>query len=85
MIHELKTWSQYYAAVESGAKKFELRKDDRGFNVGDVLVLTEVNSVDLRPTGRQCQRVIEYIVRDCEPFGLKKGFCILGIRDREDY
>ena len=39
--HDLKTWSPFYAAVASGAKTFELRKDDRNYSVGDVLLLRE--------------------------------------------
>ena len=38
-IHTLKTWPEQWDSVNSGEKKFEFRKDDRGFKVGDVLVL----------------------------------------------
>ena len=41
MIHELKIWPPYFDAVRSGEKTFELRKDDRGFKVGDFLALNE--------------------------------------------
>ena len=40
-IHELKIWPQYFDAIASGIKTFEVRKDDRGFAVGDTLVLKE--------------------------------------------
>jgi hypothetical protein len=39
--HELKTVAPHFAHVQSGAKRAEIRKDDRGFAVGDVLVLRE--------------------------------------------
>ena len=39
IIHELKTWPEAWAAVRDGRKRFELRRDDRGFAVGDVLLL----------------------------------------------
>lgn len=39
MIHELKTWPEFFDAVERGDKTFEVRLDDRGFQVGDELVL----------------------------------------------
>jgi hypothetical protein len=41
MRHELKCWPEYFHAIRSGRKKFELRKDDRGFAIGDLLVLRE--------------------------------------------
>ena len=40
-IHDLKTWPQYYQATVAGKKRFEFRKNDRDFQVGDVLVLQE--------------------------------------------
>lgn len=39
-IHELKLDLKYYYSVESGLKTFEIRKNDRGFTVGDTLALT---------------------------------------------
>ena len=37
--HRLKTWHPYFDAVKDGSKPFELRLDDRGFEVGDTLTL----------------------------------------------
>jgi hypothetical protein len=39
--HELKTWPVYFERLLSGEKTFEIRKDDRGFQAGDELVLQE--------------------------------------------
>jgi hypothetical protein len=39
--HDLKCWPAPFAAVLSGEKKHEIRVDDRGFAVGDVLHLRE--------------------------------------------
>ena len=41
-IHELKINDSFFEAVCSGAKPFEIRKNDRNFKVGDVLVLREI-------------------------------------------
>lgn len=40
-VHELKIWPVYYQAVRNGSKTFELRKNDRGFQKGDRVVLRE--------------------------------------------
>lgn len=37
--HILKTLPQYWDAVERGEKTFEIRRDDRGFQRGDTVVL----------------------------------------------
>ena len=41
MNHELKIWPEYYKAINDKIKKFEIRKNDRNFKVGDQIVLRE--------------------------------------------
>lgn len=41
MRHELKTWPEFYRAVQDNKKTFELRYDDRRYAVGDELLLRE--------------------------------------------
>jgi hypothetical protein len=41
MVHELKTLSQYFNNIWDGTKRFEVRKNDRGYSVGDTLILKE--------------------------------------------
>ncbi|MBO4889871.1 MAG: DUF3850 domain-containing protein [Lachnospiraceae bacterium] len=76
-IHELKILPEYFRAVTNREKQFELRKDDRNFKVGDLIVLKEWDGNEY--TGRQAGLyIITYILRDCEEYGLKDGYCILG-------
>ncbi|EAH0580331.1 DUF3850 domain-containing protein, partial [Listeria monocytogenes] len=39
--HELKILSEYFWDIAEGRKTFEIRKNDRNFQVGDYLILKE--------------------------------------------
>ena len=40
-IHELKCWPIYFEQIQDGNKTFELRYNDRSFQVGDIVILHE--------------------------------------------
>jgi hypothetical protein len=81
--HILKTWPEPYAAMVEGWKTHEFRKDDRGYEVGDMLVLQE-----WRPdagkvgggkyTGGEIIRWVTYIGRG-PGFGIPKGYCVMSV------
>ena len=75
VIHTVKIKPKYYEAVLSGEKNFELRKNDRNYQVGDLIRLKEYNE-DF--TGRDLVLKIKYILKDCPEYGLMDGFCIIG-------
>jgi hypothetical protein len=52
--HELKTWPQYFQCLLSGQKTFEVRKDDRGYQSGDLLVLCEFDPNDCKHHLTEC-------------------------------
>ncbi|QHM74129.1 hypothetical protein C7M52_00050 [Mixta theicola] len=60
-IHQLKIAPVYFNAVVTGEKKAELRRDDRGYKVGDVLSLCEWNH-DGKYTGKVCAAVITHML-----------------------
>lgn len=41
IVHKLKILPKYFAAVCAGTKRAELRKNDRAYRAGDVLILEE--------------------------------------------
>jgi hypothetical protein len=67
MIHELKTWPEYFRACRSGDKTFELRLNDRGFKVEDVLVLREFDPCR-NCTGKGRAMVTSYVTDPRTPF-----------------
>lgn len=75
--HHLKTWPEYFRAIKSGQKNFELRVNDRNFASGDHVTLEEWNPVTKEYTGRIAEYVIGFIV-DSE-WGLQSGWCAFGL------
>lgn len=43
-VHMLKIEKEYLAAIKEGIKKFEIRLNDRNFQIGDILLLHEKDS-----------------------------------------
>lgn len=76
-LHELKILPEYYEKVKEGEKRFELRKDDRNFQVGDLIRLCEYDGANY--TGRDTLYEILYKL-DGGQYGLEKGYCILSIK-----
>lgn len=73
MVHELKIAPEYFKNVRTGLKKFEIRKNDRDFKVGDRLSLKEWNGYHY--TGKSISVVVTYIT----DYMQKKGYVVLGI------
>lgn len=85
--HHLKCWPEFFEAVIDGRKPFEVRENDRGYEVGDMLVLNEYRTEEHDYTGRKAERTITYIL----PFGIMPGidradsdYVVLGLRDPND-
>ena len=75
MIHELKILPEYFDAVRDGRKKFEIRKNDRDFKIGDTLILKEWTG---EYTDRQIEATVTYILSNW-PTGLKSSYCVMSI------
>lgn len=80
--HDIKIWPQWFDAVRLGTKTFEIRKDDRNYAVGDILILNEFRPGVGEYTGRKVERRISYKLEHgdkAEHFGLQPGYVALGI------
>ncbi|WP_225428333.1 ASCH/PUA domain-containing protein [Levilactobacillus enshiensis] len=74
-VHELKIQPEYFREVFLGNKTFEIRKNDRGFHVGDTLILKEFSPENRFYTGRALARKITYMTE----FQQKTGYVVLAI------
>lgn len=82
--HELKTDPEVFDSVVDGRKKFEIRYDDRGYNVGDLLLLKRTkhsaaqmaNGAPLEFTGETHSFKVNYILKG-PTYGLEEGWVIL--------
>lgn len=76
--HDLKCWPKPFDAVERGDKRFEFRRDDRGFSIGDILVLRRWNPQTGDYTGRWLRKRVTYLARGPE-FGIPLGYCVMSL------
>ncbi len=73
--HHLKIKSEYFNLVTSGVKKFEIRKNDRNFKVGDLVYLDEVNKENKLTGSMIGPYLIKYIFQGGE-YGLDPEYVI---------
>ena len=90
--HDLKLETAYFDALLSGDKNFEVRRDDRGFQRGDILVLCRwgrtasgaIGYLDhrgwaaTRLDAQSIRRRITYILTGGQ-FGIEPGYVVLGL------
>lgn len=81
MNHVLKLQPRFAEAVKDGSKTFEIRRDDRGYEVGDILTFADL---DKKPYGMPPYEVVYKLAHEDFPDGIPQGYCILGIRKHEE-
>lgn len=84
-VHRLKTVARYYEAVERGEKPFEVRRNDRAFQTGDILELVKIDDQGIyeTPPGERfgtvsIRRKITYLLQGGQ-FGIDPAYCVLGL------
>ena len=91
-LHELKIKHEYLVEIALGNKTFELRKNDRDYQVGDLIHFIKIPYLVHTITGGDCVDVyidddalyrITYVLKDVPQYGLDKDYCILGIKKLE--
>lgn len=79
-VHNLKIKPQYFWNIVCDIKTFEVRKNDRNFEVGDIITLREFENGKF--TGKSINIEIIYILNDKEY--CKEGYVVLGFKLRLD-
>ena len=77
-VHELKCSPGFFWPLASKEKTFEVRNNDRDFQIGDLLIIREWNKEEEDFTNRLCVRQITYILD--HPLFVIKGMVILGLK-----
>ncbi len=65
-IHDVKILTDYFEEVVNGNKKFEFRKNDRGYELYDILILREIDE-KRNYTGRATVVEITFVLK-CKEF-----------------
>lgn len=78
MTHELKILPKWFEDVCAQKKTFEIRKNDRDYNVGDTLILKEWYRG--KYTGREVKRTVSYIYYGDGCYGLSDEYVVMAIR-----
>lgn len=81
--HELKTWPVPFHALTTFKKKFEFRKNDRDFQLGDLLYLRQWDPETMEYSHRYVIAEVTFIMQrgqegHCTD-GLQEGYCAMGI------
>jgi ParB family chromosome partitioning protein len=62
--YELKCWAHFFEEVWSGRKTFEIRENDRDFQVPCILRLIEVDPASGNGLGRSLWAQCDYMLKD---------------------
>lgn len=76
--HDLKIWPDNFADLISGAKRYEIRKADRGFKPDDVVWFREYDPLRKIYTGQECFARIVYLT-PAGTWGLPTDLCVFGV------
>lgn len=89
MRHELKIEQQYFIHINEGKKTFEIRKNDRDFQVGDTISFLPLENESYSYPEQLRQEKIKpcfvwIITYVHQGFGVNQSYCVLGIKPLEN-
>jgi hypothetical protein len=77
-IHEVKAYSDNFHLMSIGQKPFDVRRDDRLYERGDIIVFKEYDPTTETYSGAVIKRLVT-----CKQIweGLSPGYCALGLAE----
>lgn len=84
-LHDLKSWPRFFRPIVDGIRTHELRRNDRDFQIGDILLLREWDPNAEEYTGASCRALVTSITSHDVPCavsdeGLRPDFCIMSVQ-----
>ena len=85
MLHKVKCINPFFEDVLAGRKTFEVRRNDRKYKVGDLILLWEYNPDREMFLDRHCLVEVIYVYKEerYRRIGLRRGYVVLGIKNFE--
>ncbi|MEQ3500615.1 DUF3850 domain-containing protein [Tenacibaculum sp. SSH1-16] len=80
-VHEVKVKQPFYDDLYFKRKSFEVRKNDRDYEVGDILHLKEFSNQDWQNMQGIFRKVV-YLLEGGQ-YGIENGYVVLGLREVE--
>lgn len=77
MTHYLKTYPEFFQAIKRGDKTFEIRLNDRDYQVDDMLALNEYDPKTETFTGEELIVWVKYVLSDS--WFLQDGYVCMSI------
>jgi hypothetical protein len=75
--HEVKSWPDSFVLVARSEKTFEIRQNDRGYHVGDYLLMHEWDPATEQYTGRAVMARITYLTQG--KWGMPANLCAMQV------
>lgn len=82
MLHEIKLDISFCDLVNNGVKTFEVRKNDRNYQIGDLVRFIPVG-VLFHPIDHPIKDKIYEITYILSGWGIEEGFCVFAIKESE--
>lgn len=85
-FHMLKVWPEFWEPLKDESKPFEVRRFDRDYRVGDVLILQLWSPImqdyiyDSDGVPETLSRRVTFLLPGGQ-FGIEEGFCVMGVRN----